>query len=829
MNVSVRLARRSCLGLAALLALTLAAGTVRAQSYTWTQTAAGTYTWGASPSNWGSGFPNATGDTANLNINLSGSQTINLDQVITIGTLNIGDTTSTFSGVNIAAGTGGSLILDVTSGSATISKATSGNNVQDVISADIQLNDALAITNATTNTATVTLNLSGVISESGGARGVTINGAGRTFLSGTANTFSGAVNVLNGGLFYGTLGSASSSSSLGTSGAINLGSGANTVLLRHNNTSADITDRAITLTGNGGIVELGNGWFSDGGISNAGALTFNGNFTNSTGTTTLRFNGLSTAGAITVNGRILDSGAGVTSVNPLLNNTITFSATNSTYTGKTTLTNQAGNPTWRVTKLANAGLESSFGAATGANATIDMGISNNGLHYVGTTDSATDRSINLIGGGGRYTILTSTASTTLTFNGDFQSSFTSNSVLWFDGYASSSNNRQGKIVVNGKLVDSGTRSLGIRIDDGMNTDFVTLTGLSTYTGTTTVERNAILTVNSIKDLGQASALGAPTTTDAGRVQLGGSGGTSTLRYNGTGDTTNRQVQVNSDSDGRGGRIEMAGSGTLKFTSNVISAGANSALLTIQGATSGVGEIAGIISSATAVGKTTSLLKSGTGTWVLSGNNTYTGTTGISAGQLFINGNQASATGAVTVAAGAALGGSGTVGGATTFSGASLLRPGSSGVDTGVLAFASNLTLSTTGTSFIDITGATRGSLYDGVNVSGTLAYGGRLQFAIASLITGTFDIFNFTGGLSSGSFASIAGSISGTTLSFTNASGVWTAPFTIGSTSGTATFTQSTGDLVIVPEPGAWALAVVGCSGLVWLASRRRRTKAVAP
>ena len=675
------------LGLAALLALTLAAGTAHAQSSTWTQTGPGTFTWGEA-ANWTSGAPNATGAVASLNVNLSGSQTINLDQAITTGTLNIGDTTSTFSGVNIAAGTGGSLIMDVTSGSAMISKATSTNTIQDVISASVQLNDNLLISNAgAVNASTATLNLSGVISESGGARSISITGGGNTMLSGVANT----------------------------------------------------------------------------------------------------------------------------------------------YTGKTTLINPAGNPRWLVTKLANAGEASSFGMPTGANATIDMHVSNNGLQYMGTTDSTTDRSINLTGGGGRYTLLTSTASTTLTFNSDFQSSFTSNSTLWFDGYVSSSGARAGKIVVNGKLVDSPTRSLSITVDDFMNTDFVTLTGLSTFTGTTTVTRNAILTVNSIKDLGQASALGAPTTADAGRIRLGGSLGTSTLRYNGTGDTTNREVQLNSDTDGRGGRIEMAGSGTLKFTSNVISAGANSALLTLQGSTSGVGEIAGIISSATAAGKTTSLVKSGTGTWVLSGNNTYTGTTSVSAGRLFINGNQSSATGAVTVAAGATLGGNGTIGGTTTFSGASLLRPGSNGTDTGVLSFGKNLTLSTTGTSFIDITGATRGSLYDGVNVSGTLAYGGRLQFAIASLITGTFDIFNFTGGLSSGSFASIAGSISGTTLSFTNASGVWTAPFTIGSTSGTATFTQSTGDLVIVPEPGAWALAVVGCSGLVWLASRRRRTKAVAP
>ncbi len=70
---------------------------------------------------------------------------------------------------------------------------------------------------------------------------------------------------------------------------------------------------------------------------------------------------------------------------------------------------------------------------------------------------------------------------------------------------------------------------------------------------------------------------------------------------------------------------------------------------------------------------------------LSGNNTYSGATTVSAGKLVINGNQSAATGVVTVAAGAALGGSGTVGGATTIAGSH--TPGNS---PGVQTFASDL-------------------------------------------------------------------------------------------------------------------------------------------
>ena len=63
--------------------------------------------------------------------------------------------------------------------------------------------------------------------------------------------------------------------------------------------------------------------------------------------------------------------------------------------------------------------------------------------------------------------------------------------------------------------------------------------------------------------------------------------------------------------------------------------------------------------------TGSLTQSGFGTMVLSGTNTYTGATTVSAGTLLINGNNAGATGAISVASGATLGGSGSLGGALT--------------------------------------------------------------------------------------------------------------------------------------------------------------------
>ncbi len=76
---------------------------------------------------------------------------------------------------------------------------------------------------------------------------------------------------------------------------------------------------------------------------------------------------------------------------------------------------------------------------------------------------------------------------------------------------------------------------------------------------------------------------------------------------------------------------------------------------------------------------------------LTGDNTYTGNTTVTAGTLLVNGDQSTATGDVTVGAGAALGGSGTVGGATTINGThTAATAGTSGTQT----FSNNLTYNT---------------------------------------------------------------------------------------------------------------------------------------
>ena len=162
---------------------------LQAATFVWTLDVVGPNNWN-SASNWSltsgtstAGFPTLVDDIANLTNNITANQTVNLSQVITLGTLNLGDSdgTNTFT---LAAGTGGYLIMDVSSGSAAINKDVAAN-ANDIISTGIQFNDTLAVTN---NSTTGSLTFSGGLRSNGSD--ITFNGAG-------------AINVTTAGIVTG--------------------------------------------------------------------------------------------------------------------------------------------------------------------------------------------------------------------------------------------------------------------------------------------------------------------------------------------------------------------------------------------------------------------------------------------------------------------------------------------------------------------------------------------------------------------------------------------------------------------------------------------------
>lgn len=126
--------------------------------------------------------------------------------------------------------------------------------------------------------------------------------------------------------------------------------------------------------------------------------------------------------------------------------------------------------------------------------------------------------------------------------------------------------------------------------------------------------------------------------EAGEIVLGEEGkeGDGGLVYTGTGETSDRVMNL----AGKKSTVtfDQSGTGLLKLTSTfVISGYGASKIIMLKGDAAGKGEIAGnIVDPHDRAGKaTTAVTKSGTGTWVLSGANRYTGPTTVKQGTLSI--------------------------------------------------------------------------------------------------------------------------------------------------------------------------------------------------
>jgi fibronectin-binding autotransporter adhesin len=141
----------------------------------------------------------------------------------------------------------------------------------------------------------------------------------------------------------------------------------------------------------------------------------------------------------------------------------------------------------------------------------------------------------------------------------------------------------------------------------------------------------------------------------------------------------------------GGSLALLNAGTTAATI-AVAAGTHAMSLPVSlGSNTGIDVFAGsILSMSGVISGGRNVAKTGSGTTIFSGNNSYGGTTSVSAGRLLIHGNQSSATGAITVAGGATLGGRGTAGGAVTVLGSGILSPGASieSLAVGATTFAS---------------------------------------------------------------------------------------------------------------------------------------------
>ena len=350
------------------------------------------------------------------------------------------------------------------------------------------------------------------------------------------------------------------------------------------------------------------------------------------------------------------------------------------------------------------------------------------------------------------------------------------------------------MVVNGVI--SGDGSLLAHGDTGT----LSLLAENTFNGQMRMDRGVVI-ANTIADAGVASSLGQGTELRFGFQNNEGG----TLQYIGAAASTDRQVVLGTSTTDSGhtagGKIENNGTGALSFTAaefNVAQAGVTATrALTLGGSNADANSILGVIADNDAgAGGTVGLIKADANTWILSGDNTYSGETTIDGGKLVINGDQSLATGGVSVNANGILGGSGTIGGAVTVNADGTLSAGNS---PGTLTFNDDLTLLAGSTNIMEITD----SAYDIL-----MGNGGALAIAGETI----FDFTGFTGGVTNGFSLSLGsmyvnwGSVdlTGATYSSLGLSGGQSLDFT-------------GGNLTVIPEPATLGLVVALGGCLVWV------------
>lgn len=149
-----------------------------------------------------------------------------------------------------------------------------------------------------------------------------------------------------------------------------------------------------------------------------------------------------------------------------------------------------------------------------------------------------------------------------------------------------------------------------------------------FTGSVTVA-GGTLRVEKLADGGSTSSIGS------GSSAIVLNGGTFATSATGVGGSTNRAIDMRASA-----ALVSNGTGTISFTaSNVIQGGtANARVLTLNGTNTGDNTIGSIVGDSGTGANITSITKSGAGTWVLSGENTYTGTTTVNQGVLKVTGS-----------------------------------------------------------------------------------------------------------------------------------------------------------------------------------------------
>lgn len=348
--------------------------------------------------------------------------------------------------------------------------------------------------------------------------------------------------------------------------------------------------------------------------NNSGAFTIQNGFVNTNGTI-LTFAGNGT-GLVTLSGIITESNSGSKNIGLTKTGTSTFLLTgNNAYTGGTTI--QAGTILIGNNNALGTGGTVLLGNTSGSSA---ANLLTNGAFTL-------SRAITLQSG--------NTGVMTLGGNTAAASSFTGAILL---GNSGSLARNATFVALAGGNVDftgvinenSGIADSSVTIGDATHSGTVKFSNVANnYGGTTTIGNGSTLEVTKLATGGVASSIGNSSGVASNLVLDNG-----TLKYTGTGDSTNRLFTIGTG----GATIDASGSGALNFTGtgSLVASGTGNRTLTITGTNTGANTLASVIANPSS--GATSLVKSGTGTWVLTGASTYTGSTTINGGTLTLDNN-----------------------------------------------------------------------------------------------------------------------------------------------------------------------------------------------
>ena len=552
----------------------------------------------------GSNVTGVTQNSATSQLTLSGTNTYTGATTISDGTLSVGAATNLGAGAANLVFDGGTLQI-----TGTVLTSVTG------IGHTVFTNDGKTV-GLDINSSTNTFTFDQVLNQTTG--GLTKLGAGTLVLN-QSNTYTGATTISAG-----TLRSANNGA-LGTTASVSV-SGAGTLAVNYGGIS-DYTDAQLTTLL--GKTTLGTGsTFAFDNTNGSGAYT--GALATPSNLTKLGGNTIALSGPVSLTSASAQT-IGNTSGTLTISGNVTKTAGDLTIlTSQTQATAISGNLTvgGRISTI-NAGTLTLSGDNSGTNG-WDLGSTNV------VVDSA-----NALGSTGTINFGTGMATTgalTFTANGaatDPSSRFTVDPT----GNYNIASSGGATVTLASALAGNGAAGFNVR----GGTVILGNAGNS-FAGSTSIT-SGTLSVAGIGNAGNNSQLGTNGTINLGNATQG----SGTLAYTGTGETTDKVINLASTTAGQTIQANNA-SGLLKFTSDLTATGAGIKTLTLRG--TGAGELAGAIVNSTGA---TSLTKNDAGIWTLSGNNTYTGATTVTAGTLVFRTTAAKASGTVTAAAAGTVG------------------------------------------------------------------------------------------------------------------------------------------------------------------------------